>query len=137
MAVFNKKIIFRAVAATWVTLWLVFLIRPDKHGQYGQLARLFMKTREEKLVILYGKDFYGLLSYMKEEMPPFLSFDLKEKDDIPVNKVRARYFLWPAEIDTVAPKYRIVNGSELTKIRGYRDVRVFGDWHIMEVKGGG
>jgi len=99
------------VLIMWCVLWIFFLFREDKSGQYGLLVKFYKAAGYEKYQLIYGKDLYDFLLFCKKEIPEGSTYCLKNFDDFDVKKVRSQYLLWPLRATKVDPDFIILPGE--------------------------
>ncbi len=130
----TTNIIFKAIFATWLILWVVFLVREDKKGQYKDLWYFYTHGYNEKVRYILGEDLHDFLIYCKENIPEGASYSLSGFGEFDIASVRARYFLWPLRCGEenadyyIACKeeknpdgYKIVGRHKVTGVGAYRD----------------
>ena len=119
------KNIFIAILFVWVAIWLFFLVREDKEGQYSTLEVLYRSPSAERTEIIYGADFYEFLVFCRNAMPSDATYAILGFDKYSIDEVRARYFLWPAKVDDRHPDFKIIYGSESRVPEGYREFKSY------------
>ena len=121
---FTKKI-FITILSTWVILWLFFLVREDKDGQYRMIGELYRSSDAEKTGTVYGAGFYDFLVFCRNAMPADATYEIRGFDKYSIDEVRARYFLWPMRSDTRRPDFEIVYGRGQSVPAGYRKFKFY------------
>jgi len=116
----TKDKIFQVSIVIWMILWLFFLVRQDKDGQYEMLGKLYRAEGEEKIKVLYGTDLYDFLVFCRKEIPEGSSFETLGFEEYSIDTVRARYFLWPLKSDEGKTDYKIVYSDKVRDIPGYK-----------------
>ncbi len=94
----RKRIVFIAIFSIWLILWLVFLIKENKSGQYRMLTYLYTHDYNAKVRYVMGESLYDFLSFCKKVIPAGSTYDFSGIEDL--DEVRARYFLWPLRRDS-------------------------------------
>ncbi|GEM_PF-1133560 len=130
----NKRAILKAVFAAWLVLWMFFLIREDKDGQYGGLRYLYTHDHGSKVRYIIGDKLYGFLVFCRQSIPEGSTYELAGFERFSVNKVRARYFLWPLKNVEGDADFRIVYGREDTEPEGYKEYKQYGGTGRILVK---
>ena len=119
-----KKILI-VILLLWVALWLFFLAREDKDGQYGTLKALYRSPDAKKAAIVYGSDFYDFLIFCRKAMPANATYEILGFDKYSIDEVRARYYLWPAKVGTQRPDFKITYGRGNSVPAGYREFKSY------------
>ncbi|HNX90330.1 MAG TPA: hypothetical protein PKY78_01045 [Candidatus Omnitrophota bacterium] len=115
----KEKLLIVFISA-WVIIWVIFLIRPDKKGQYPLLFKLYAARGEERIRTAFGADMYDTVIFCKNNMRPGATYRMYGFEKYSINEVRARYLLWPAKCTgDVEPDYKIVFGGGLVDEKGY------------------
>jgi hypothetical protein len=91
----NKQKALKIIFAVWIILWIFFLAREDKDGQYSTLRYLYTHDSEEKTRYVMGGELYDFLISCRENMPAGSTYELSGFQEFSIDEVRARYFLWP------------------------------------------
>jgi len=91
----KKKVFLQILFAVWVVLWVVFLIREDKDGQYRMLRDLYGLEGEEKSRYVLGGELYDLMVFCRQSIPQGSTYEILGFEKYSIDEVRARYFLWP------------------------------------------
>jgi hypothetical protein len=114
--------------ALWVVLWVVFLVREDKDGQYVMLRDLYGMKNADKPRYLMGADYYDFLVFCRERMAPGGTYEVMGLDPtLAFREVQAKYFLWPFIAGKGHTDYRIVWGDVSEKAIGYAIVEAYRD----------
>ncbi len=92
---FKTKSIFRITLIVWVALWLFFIVREDKHGQYAALRDLYGLSYESKVRYIIGAELYDMLKSCKNEMAEDATYVFNGFKEHSGEEVRARYYMWP------------------------------------------
>ena len=120
-----KKHIFIAVLFIWVVVWLFFLARGSKDGQYRTLGKLYRSEDAERVGIIYGTGFYEFLVFCRTAMPKDATYEIRGFDKYSIDEVRARYFLWPTKAGALRPDFKIVYGNRTSVPAGYRKFKSY------------
>ena len=115
----SKKHIFNIVLIIWIVLWILFLIRPSKDGQYAELAYFYSHGYEDNVSFLLGNGLYDYIQFCKENLPAGATYELRGFKEFSIKEVRSRYHLWPLRSVKESPEYVIVYGSEELNRPGY------------------
>ena len=115
----KKNRTFKMIIVVWMVLWVFFLIREDKDGQYATIAKLYSSKGNEKTRVLYGEEFYDFLVFCRKEIPAGSSFETLGFKKFSIDTVRARYFLWPLRGGDGKTDYKIVFSGGDQNIPGY------------------
>ena len=120
----TKKLLI-VILLLWVVLWLFFIVREDKDGQYSTLGALYKSPNAEKTATIYGKDFYDFFVFCQKAMPKDASYEILGFDKYSIDEVRARYLLWPAKAGTCRPDFKIVYGRGRSVPAGYLEFKSY------------
>ena len=122
-----KKNIFKLILTVWFVLWVFFLVREDKDGQYGLLRKLYGSSgMENSTRYIMGGDFYDFLVLCRGAIPEGASYEAMGFEEFSIDKVRARYMLWPRKAGCGRTDFKIFCGDNAGSARGYRVFRDFG-----------
>lgn len=99
---------FRIILAIWVVLWLVFLLREDKDGQYRDLKYFYTHSYDDNVGYLLGEKLYAFLESCRQNIPKGSTYELSGFEKFSIYEVRARYFLWPLRSVSADPDFKIV-----------------------------
>ena len=113
------KFIFKAVLITWAVLWVVFMVRQGKRGQYADLSYFYSHEYGLKVRYLLGDDLADLLRFCNTIIPPGSTYDIYGFERFSIREVRARYYLWPLYRTEKEPEFIIVYGSTGGLPEGY------------------
>ncbi|MBD3379639.1 MAG: hypothetical protein GF408_04160 [Candidatus Omnitrophica bacterium] len=116
----DRKRVFHMVLGIWTLLWLFFLVRPDKDGQYGELAYFYSHGYESRVESLLGSGLYEYLRFCRQNLPAGSTYRLEGLGELSVRRVRARYYLWPLRMVGDDPDFIMVYGDTGRKFPGYR-----------------
>lgn len=119
----KTKFIFKGVLLVWLILWVVFLIRQSKHGQYEDLAYFYSNGYDSKVQYLLGDDLADFLSFCAGCIPEGATYDIKGFEKFSIKEVRARYYLWPLYRTENKPDFIIVYGAYPDIMPGYLEFR--------------
>ncbi len=133
----TKDRFFKVIIIIWMVLWVFFLVREDKDGQYQTLNSLYRSIGEEKIKVLYGSDMYDFLAYCRGEIPGGSSFEIIGIEEFSIDQVRARYFLWPLINKEGEADFKIVFAVKAPKIPGFRMFREYGGKGYIFARAGG
>jgi hypothetical protein len=115
--------ILRAVLLTWTILWIVFLVRQSKRGQYDDLRNFYSGDYGSKVRYILGGDLADLLVFSAQNIPAASTYDIRGFERFSVREVRARYYLWPLYRVEENPDFVIVYGSSSPALEGYEEFR--------------
>jgi len=120
-----KKKIFFLVMVSWTILWIIFLIREDKDGQYSLLFKAYTVPVAERIKVVYGSELYGSVLFCKENMPGSPTYRIYGFEKHSIDEVRMRYLLWPAKaVSEAFPQYKIIFGGGLVDEKGYTRINM-------------
>ncbi len=122
-----KKNFFKIVFSVWIVLWLFFLVREDKDGQYRTLGELYRLKGEGRTRHVVGGDLYDFLRFCRAEIPEGSTYEIVGFDEYSIDKVRARYVLWPLKAGEGRTVFKIVYGSGDIDVPGYGTFRRYGE----------
>jgi hypothetical protein len=108
----NKHLVFKIILSVWLILWVLFLIREDKEGQYRSLAFMYTHGREEGMRHLYGEGLYDLAVYCAKNMREGSTYNMTGFAKFSIEEVRARYLLWPLRRVDRDADYIVMRGME-------------------------
>ncbi|MBF0493795.1 MAG: hypothetical protein HQL28_01530 [Candidatus Omnitrophica bacterium] len=115
----SKNNILKLLMTVWVILWVVFVIRESKHGQYETLFKLYKTPSPElKMRELYGGELYDFLVFCSRNIPQGSTYELIGFPKYALNEVRARFFLWPLRQDKKSPDYKVVYSDIPVETKG-------------------
>jgi len=115
----NKERVLTAIFSLWTILWLFFLIREDKDGQYKTYFKLLTSRGEEKKQVIYGRDLIGFSEFCKDMIPAGQTYEIMGLGDYDVDKVRLRYLLWPARAEDGDTDFKITVDPGIKDVEGY------------------
>ncbi|MFH1552512.1 MAG: hypothetical protein ABID83_02585 [Candidatus Omnitrophota bacterium] len=124
--ILNKRNIFKTIFAVWIVLWIFFLIREDKDGQYRSLGYLYTHGYNDKVRYVLGDELYDFLIFCRQQIPEGSSYELVGFKKFSIYEVRARYFLWPLRHVKEDPDFKIVYEGQETPGDGYREYKRYG-----------
>jgi len=132
-AIWKKKNIFPAILAVWLVLWIFFMIREDKDGQYDLLRKLYgAGDNNEKNRVMMGKELYDFLVFARDAMPEGSTCELAGFEKFSIDEVRARYFLWPFKCAKGDTDFKIVFEGPIPDMPGYEEVKGWeGKGHLL------
>jgi hypothetical protein len=107
----DKRNIFIIIGAVWMALWVVFIVKEDKDGEYSGIVRLYGLKGDEKTRFVYGDEFYDFLVLCRENIPAGSTFCVTGPETLSVKEVQARYFLWPLLSSGRDPDFKIFYGG--------------------------
>jgi hypothetical protein len=108
MAKINRNRVLALGLCVWLVLWLLFLVREDKKGQYAQLYELYSLRSPERMRQVVGPELYDFLMYCRSSLPEGATYELVGFEKYSIDGVRARYLLWPLRSGPGDADYRIV-----------------------------
>lgn len=132
--ILDKKVVFKTVFAAWLVLWVIFLIREDKDGQYGTLRYLYTHGYDDKLRHIMGNGLYEFLIFCRQNIPEGSTYELTGFERFSVSEVRARYFLWPLKDVGENADFKIVYGKEGARSADYKEYKRYSDTGYILVK---
>lgn len=92
----------------WLILWVTFIIRENKQGQYSDLGYLYSHPDyNQRVKRVFGNDLYDFLVFCKGLLPQNKTYSIGGIDKLDFDEVKARYFLWPLEMVEVNPDFII------------------------------
>ncbi|MCK5450483.1 MAG: hypothetical protein KAI70_01810 [Candidatus Omnitrophica bacterium] len=130
----KKTVIFRAILILWIVLWVFFLVREDKDGQYDSLKYLYGHNYADKVKFIMGKDLYGFSVFCSENIPRGSTYELSGFKKFSIDEVRMRYFLWPLVGTSGGADYKIVFGSGKLEYPGYKEYQRFENIGTIYIK---
>ncbi|MBU0571246.1 MAG: hypothetical protein KJ995_04945 [Candidatus Omnitrophica bacterium] len=113
------------VLIVWTAIWLFFLVREDKDGQYRVLGDLYRSNDETKVKVVYGNDFYDFLEFCRDNIPAGATYEIYGFEKYSIDEVRARYLLFPARVDTKNPDFKIKYGGNAEVPSGYSEFKSY------------
>ncbi len=131
----NKKVIFKLVIAVWLVLWIVFLAREDKDGQYKMIKYVFTHGEDDRVRYILGDDLYGFIVFAGENMPGGTTYKIEGFEQFSIDEVRLRYYLWPLKCVDNEADFIVYFGSADKKEPGYklfREYKNIGKLYIKE-----
>ena len=124
--ILNKKNILRAIFAVWIVLWVLFLVREGKDGQYSALKYLYTHSYGDKVRYVTGDKLYDFLVFCRQNIPKGSTYELAGFERFSIGKVRARYFLWPLKGVGENADFKILYGKKDVKTAGYKEYKRYG-----------
>lgn len=109
----------------FLVLWLVFMVRENKEGEYRELKYLYTHSDIEKRRCVMLPDEYDYLSFCKKYLPADATYKTAGLEDLAF--VQARYMLWPARVDLNDPEFILVFKSCYITPKGYSEFARFQD----------
>ncbi len=119
----KKQLIFKIILSVWIVLWIFFLAREDKDGQYRMLKYFYTHDPQERIQYLLGDDLHDFLVFCKANISHGDEYELIDFENSSITHVRARYFLWPLKNLKGNSDYKIVLDKKNVDIPGYRVVK--------------
>ena len=120
----------------WVVLWLFFVVREDKHGQYTELRDLYGLSYEGKVRYIMGTELYDMLKSCKSEMAEGATYVFNGFNKFSGEQVRARYYMWPHRQVYKDPDYVIAYKTPDNPQPGYRKYRNYPGVGFLFIKEG-
>lgn len=117
-----KQGVFSFFILSWLVLWVVFMVRENKRGEYAELHYLYTHSDADKRRLVIGTA-YDYLIYCKGILTERATYKIEGLDDLAW--LRARYLLWPAKIDLNDPQYILVFAPAYAPKRGYVEIGRF------------
>lgn len=136
--ILSKETFLKLVFTVWLVLWLFFLFREDKEGQYRSLEYLYTHSHNERVRYLMGNELYDFLNFCKKNMPEASSYELAGIENLSIDRVRARYFLWPLKNVAENADFKIVYGKDEAiddRYEEYKKYKEIGTLLIKKDKG--
>jgi len=121
-----KRSIFITVLAVWLVLWMFFLIREDKDGQYAEVYSLYTAKGAQKMRVVLGGELYDFLVSCRSVVPARTTYELVGFEELSIDQVRARYFLWPLRQGKGETHIKIIYSAERVEMPGYEPYMTFG-----------
>lgn len=125
MAWFDKNKIFKIIFIVWIILWVFFLIREDKDGQYKSLKYLYTHDNTDRTRYVIGGKLYDLLVFCRYHMHAGSTFELTGFKKFSIYEVRARYFMWPLKSVAENGDYLISYGGKAPQVPGFTGYKKF------------
>ncbi|MDD5355572.1 MAG: hypothetical protein PHY56_03455 [Candidatus Omnitrophica bacterium] len=92
----------------WLILWLVFIIRENKPGQYSDLRYLYNhRDYSQRVKRVFGNGLYDFLVFCKSVLPEKSTYSFGVSMKLGYDEVKARYFLWPLKMVSSNPDFII------------------------------
>jgi hypothetical protein len=123
LRVVNKENILKLLLAIWIVLWVLFLIREDKDGQYASLKYQYSHGREDRMRNIMTPELYDLMLFCREKMPAGSTCELAGFKAFSIDEVRARYFLWPVRNTRGDADFIIIYEGGYTPGEGYTELK--------------
>ena len=117
----KKTAVFKIILAVWVGLWMFFLVREDKRGQYSDLKHLYSHGYNEKVRHIAGDQLSDILVFCRDDLPEGATYDLAGLEKFSIAEVRARYYLWPHRRTSENPDFIIIFGARGKMPDGYQE----------------
>ena len=130
------KFIFKAILLTWIILWMVFLVRQSKKGQYEKLTYFYANDYNSRVKYLLGDDLADFLVFCAGNIPSGSTFDIRGFERYSIKEVRARYYLWPLYRTEDNPDFIIVYGSVGAVPDGYEKFKALEGKGIVYLRKG-
>lgn len=122
----SKKIVkgfFLFFSLAWLILWVIFMVRENKKGEYVKLGYLYTHSDAEKKRFIMGGDLYDFVDFCKKNIPSGGSYNLIGIENL--DMVRARYMLWPAVMSQIEPEFILIYKSNLFIPENYELLKQF------------
>lgn len=123
----TRKAVFKIIFIMWIVVWVFFLAREDKDGQYASLISSYKADYAGKLKILLGEELYGFIDFCLKELPENSTYRLEGFEKFSIFEVRARYLLYPLKQIETRPDYVICFGRSPDNIPGYMKYKDYQD----------
>lgn len=120
-----KQIACLFFSITFLLLWVVFMIRESKKGEYRELKYLYTHNDIEKRRSIMVADEYDYLTFCKKFIPANATYKIVGLEDLAF--AQARYMLWPDRIDLKNPEFILVFKSSYVIPEGYEEFMRFQD----------
>lgn len=117
----KKTLVFKIILAVWVGLWVFFLVREDKSGQYSDLKYLSSRGYNEKVRYIAGDRLSEILAFCRDDFPGGATYDISGLERFSITDVRARYYLWPHRRSSENPDFMIIFGARGKMPAGYEE----------------
>lgn len=112
--------------AVWVSMWIVFLIRPYfKQELFKTYKDLLPLSLEEKRAYVTGKEFYDYLMSCKELMDAGSAYAIAGLEKNSIESRRAAYYMYP-NIMASGADFMLVYKSKNIPKDGYLIFKEFG-----------
>jgi hypothetical protein len=132
-----KKILFGFILFVWIGIWITFIIRGNKPWQYVRLRFFYAHSNHaEKIRYLKDPDFYDFLVFCKNTLPQkakYMIYGFPKRD---IKEFQARYFLWPLEMISENPDFKIFYHPLLQPVEGYKIFKQYKNIGFILIKEG-
>ncbi len=133
----TKKQLLKFTLIVWIILWMFFLVREDKDGQYKRLAYFYTHGYGDNSRYIMGPDLYDFLVFSRRNIPDGSTYQLIGFERFSIAEVRARYFLWPLRSVSEDAEFKIFYGGKDAEVPGYVLYRDYDGKGVILVKEGG
>jgi hypothetical protein len=117
----KKSTVFKILLAVWIGLWMFFLIREDKSGQYSDLKYLYSQGYNEKVRYIAGDQLSEIIAFCADNFPDGATYDITGLEKFSIAEVRARYYLWPHRRTSENPDFIVIFGAKGKVPAGYQE----------------
>ncbi|RKY42848.1 MAG: hypothetical protein DRP85_01415 [Candidatus Makaraimicrobium thalassicum] len=135
--VLNKGKILKLIFAVWLILWILFLLREDKDGQYRSLGYLYAHPYSGKVGYLMGDELYDFLVFCRQHIPGGSTCELLGFKRFSISEMRARYFMWPVRNVEKGADFKIICGEGDIAAPGYKEHRKYDGAGRLLARGAG
>lgn len=119
IALYKTKAL-RLIFVGWLILWVIFLIREDKDGQYASLKYLYTHGYAEGVKHIIGPALNDFLLFVGQNLPEGSTYELIGFKKFSIDGYVVRYYLWPLKSVPEDPDFKVFYGASKEKIPGYR-----------------
>jgi hypothetical protein len=135
----NRKNFITIFFVIWVFLWIMFMLRENKPGQYADLRYYYAhSTYSDKMKHMIGEGLYDFLAFSQETLPSRATYNIlgikhkeKRSRDLFLPEIQVRYFLWPLEMNIKDPNFLLYFDSPYVPIDGYKFFKQYKDSFIL------
>lgn len=121
------KNIFKLLFVVWLVLWVVFIIREDKDGQYAFLKNLYGTKPENRMRYAVGNDMYDFWEFCKEKIPENSTYEILGFEKYSIDEVRGEYLLWPLRSGDGMTDFKLIYGNPSYEAPGYESYSHYKD----------
>lgn len=106
----QKKFFVGAIFAVWVTLWIIFLVRPYcKKGLIEEYRKLASLSADGRRAFVTGEDLYDYIKFCNSAMPQLSTYRIIGLEEKPLEERRSIYYLYP-NTEAPLPEFILVYG---------------------------
>lgn len=113
------QLIFKAVFAVWVALWVIFAARDIFFkANFTDYKALILRSPDGKRSYVTGDDLYRFIEFCRKVTPEKSSYRIEGIKEGEIERVRAVYYLYP-RTESVDYEYIFVYKSPMFAREGY------------------